>query len=299
MNKVWRAVVLSFLAVSCDQRPSDTPTRGEMVAAVSESHAALIEQEAREFQRLYPEARISVLPRATREAVVALLNDSLKLIFIDRPLNDEEQAVVQGAKMTPTKTKIADDAIAIIVHHTNPITQMRLQSLQELLLARIHSWRDITEGRWTGPIRVALTGRNSGVYEFLANAFFPTNVPLRATYWAETDTEVVRYVARNPGAIGAVPFSILRDSSPFIKPLALERGDSSAPTPFVKPHQANVYRGWYPLRYSLYCYSTARSNSVAAGFIAFVASAPGQKILLNAGLVPASMPVRLVQITQE
>jgi phosphate transport system substrate-binding protein len=38
---------------------------------------------------------------------------------------------------------------------------------------------------------------------------------------------------------------------------------------------------------------------VAAGFLAFVASAPGQKILLNAGLVPATMPVRLVQITQE
>ena len=38
---------------------------------------------------------------------------------------------------------------------------------------------------------------------------------------------------------------------------------------------------------------------LAAGFAAFVASAPGQKLIVNAGIVPATMPVRGVQLRQE
>ena len=66
-----------------------------------------------------------------------------------------------------------------------------------------------------------------------------------------------------------------------------------------KLHQANVYRGFYPLHYPVYLAYVGSSSSVAVGFGAFVASAAGQKIILNAGLVPATMPVRLVQVTRE
>lgn len=299
MNKALPIAVLALLVVSCTSQPKETPTRGKAVVAVSRSYAALIEQEANEFQRLYPEAHIAVLPRTTREAIVALLNDSLTLICIDRRLNDEEQSIAQQANLSPMETRIADDAVAIIVHRANPITQMRLPLLQELFLGRKHSWQEVAGTPWIGPIEVAMTGRNSGLYDILVNSFFQANAPLQATHWAESDKEVIRYVATHPRAIGAVASCVLKDSLPSIKTIALESKDPSVPASFVKLHQANIYRGWYPLRFSLYGYSTAPSNSVAAGFVAFLASAPGQKILLNAGLVPATMPVRLVQITRE
>jgi hypothetical protein len=46
-------------------------------------------------------------------------------------------------------------------------------------------------------------------------------------------------------------------------------------------------------------YSRDVNPDVSVGFISFVSSAPGQKIVLNNGLVPVTMPVRLVQLTSE
>jgi phosphate transport system substrate-binding protein len=67
-------------------------------------------------------------------------------------------------------------------------------------------------------------------------------------------------------------------------------------------HQANVYRGFYPLHYGVYIYCTTSDKRDAGpeiGFTTFVASHPGQKIIMDAGLVPATMPIRLVQINED
>ena len=61
----------------------------------------------------------------------------------------------------------------------------------------------------------------------------------------------------------------------------------------------NIYQQYYPLTRDIYIYTRADNYGVAAGFSAFITSAPGQKIVMSSGLVPATMPVRLVQTTSK
>jgi len=247
---------------------------------------------------LYAEAQINVVPATTREAIVALLNDSVGVICIDRALNAEEQAVAQALKHPPTETRVAEDALAIVVHAQNPLEHLSLEALAEIFGGQKTAWNEVPEIKWPGRIEVALTGRNSGAYELLVQHFLrlPGDPPL--AFVGKTQHEVLAYVSAHTHAIGAVSVAVLQDSVPHVRTLALAPTDTTVRQPFVKLHQANVYRGWYPLHYPVYTYMTAELGSLASGFTAFVARAPGQKIILDAKLVPATMPVRLVQINE-
>jgi phosphate transport system substrate-binding protein len=297
MNNAVLACLVAVLLVSCTKKNEETPTRGSLSMAACESQFVLLQREAQEFQRIYTETSVIVVERSTREAIVALLNDSLKMICTDRPLNAEERAVVQRAQLPLVETKIAEDALAVIVHTTNPMKEIGFSSLGKIFRGDVHSWSQIPESHWSGSIDAVLTGRNSGTYELLATSFLKTT--LTPAHSARSQQEIVRYVAQTPHAIGIVTISAIRDSVPTIKAVAVQAVNKEAPTPFVKLHQANVYRDYYPLHYPVYVYSTAKLSSVVSGFTSYIASVPGQKIFQNAGLVPATMPVRLVQITRE
>jgi phosphate transport system substrate-binding protein len=78
------------------------------------------------------------------------------------------------------------------------------------------------------------------------------------------------------------------------------RPDSTfAPGEYYSPHPAYVYQGYYPVIAPVYVYTRNIEQDVSMGFIAFLTSAAGQKVFQKDGLVPATMPVRLVHLTSQ
>jgi len=310
------AALGSFTA--CDQQGSDTnPTRGRITAIVAESHAALMQLEANEFHRQYETAQVTLLSATTREAIVHLVNDSVRIIIIDRPLNAEEQAVVKDNDIRVHETKIAIDALALVVHKQNPLENITLATFRQIIRGEMTSWSAMPErafepeGKWSGAIEFVFTGRNSGAYELLAQKFLNLSEEVIPTVVAKTQKEVLDYVAGHPRSLGVVStacfYGVTRpqgvpDSITVLRTLAVERQDSIGTSEFVKLHPANVYRGFYPFHYGIYIYTTSsptRDAGPEIGFTTFVASFPGQKIIQDAGLVPATMPIRLVQINED
>jgi len=297
---------------ACDQQGPDTnPTRGRITAIVAESHAALMQLEANEFHRQYETAQVTLLAATTREAIVHLVNDSVRIIITDRPLNTEEQAVVKDNDISVHETKIAIDALALVVHKQNPLENITLATFRGIVRGEIKSWNAVAEGKWSGLIEFVFTGRNSGAYELLAQKFLNLPEEVIPTVVAKTQKEVLDYVASHQRSLGVVStaclYSVTRpqgvpDSATVFRTLAVERQDSTGTREFVKLHPANVYRGFYPFHYGIYIYTTsspARDAGPEVGFATFVASFPGQKIIQDAGLVPATMPIRLVQINED
>ena len=80
--------------------------------------------------------------------------------------------------------------------------------------------------------------------------------------------------------------------TPTWKPDTLAR-----PGQYYTPAQAYVFMEYYRYVAPVYIYSREIDRNVSLGFISFVCSAPGQKIIQEGGLVPARMPVRIVQLT--
>lgn len=287
-----------FSLLACQLPEEKVVTRGKLLVLVPESHHRLLEREALEFNRLYPDAQVTVAATTTREAIVHMLNDSARVICTDRLLNEEEMRVAKAAELEIVETKIAEDALAVVVHRHNPMENLTLASLRDIVSGAKKQWREVPEAQWSGQIELALPGRNSGTYEILTRHFLKLETDAAPAFVGETSAAVLQYVDSHPYALGVVSVAAMQDSLPNLRELKLEAADSAAALPFVSLHQANVYRGWYPLHYALYLYRPAQHAGIALGFISFVASPPGQKIILNAKLVPATMPIRIVQLNE-
>jgi phosphate transport system substrate-binding protein len=305
------------LLAGCASEPAESPTRGHLAIAVAESHAPLIGRTVELFGSLYPGARLSVYATSAREAFIALLADSVRLAVVDRPPNVEEAAAFEAAKLDLERVSIAEDALALVVHPANRLESVSMPEAGRLLGDAAADWRAFPGSGLVGPVELVTTGRNTGSWELLARFFPETGAP-RPRRIAPTQHEVLQHVAHNPGALGVISVAAWREPGPRpatvstsgdpgwangvqgpandgVRPLAIVVPDSLGRSVARALHQANVHRGAYPLHYPVAVYFNKRSL-LAAGFSAFLASAPAQKRILDAGLVPATMPVRLVQL---
>jgi ABC-type phosphate transport system substrate-binding protein len=62
--------------------------------------------------------------------------------------------------------------------------------------------------------------------------------------------------------------------------------------PYVAPDEATVHEGFYPFVRNIYLYTPREAKGLDAGFITYVMSTAGQKVLAQNGLVPMTIPVK-------
>ncbi|MDI6767060.1 MAG: PstS family phosphate ABC transporter substrate-binding protein [Bacteroidota bacterium] len=285
----------------CLKERRETPTKGNITIAVSESVFPMMEQEEQKFEQIYRDAKLELLPMTTREAITRLFNDTIKLIVASRPLNAEEQAAAKQFNIEIKEYKIAIDGVGFLVNVQNPVKELRTTQLDSIYRGTIKNWSQVG-GRKT-PIDIYLPNPNSANYEIVGLKVLKGEkytVPSNVTKSSE---EMLQYVSEQPNAIGMVGLNWLNQKKENITVLKLS--DPDAPDSlgirgqYFAPFQAHVYRGYYPITRNVYIYSRVDMYSVGAGFIAFVTSAPGQQVVLNNGLVPATMPIRLVELSNK
>lgn len=290
-----------LMVTGCDSERKESPTKGRVTIVVSESVFPLIQKEKQTFEEIYPQAHVELHVASAREAIARMFNDSITMVVSSRPLNEEERAVARKNNLVLGGWRIAWDAVAVIVNRSNAVTQLRTTELDSILTGSLARW-DKTGSQLASRIEVCLPSRNTGTYEFTVGKLVtpPDTVAIPAAV-ARSSGEMIDYVAAHVSAIGLVGLNWLNDNRGKVN--VLELADPNAPDSlgtrgkYFSPHQAYVYQHYYPLTRDIYIYSRADNYGVAAGFTTFITSAPGQKIVQSSGLVPATMPVRLVQTT--
>jgi len=253
--------------------------------------------QAREFERLYEKTRITVSVASAREVVGEFLRGEVQTIFLDRPLAGDEWQLARTYKIPIDTFRIAAEGIAVIVNAKNPVTALNLAQVGAIYRGAIQSWQEVG-GKPLAILPVALS-RNSGTADFmLAHAIQDTAFG-PASYICASSAKLLQMVAERENSIGFLSSAWLSDSvatwRELEKKLRTLRLAPAATTAFVGLYQASVYHGDYPLHRPLYLFSRDRRLGVAVGLISFVTSAAGQKLILNAGLVPATMPIKLVK----
>jgi len=303
MIKKILVFLIAMIFSGCYVQEKESATKGKLNVQVSDGYLDLMQREINRFQELYPEAKVTAAPTSTREAIVNMLNDSINFILIDRAMNTEERQIYTQAKLAVQDVKIALDALILVVNADNSIKSISLENLKKVLLGEINDWKLLSGSNQSGEIEIAATGRNSGSYELvqkhlLNNAdYFPDTVLIR-------QTDIISYTLKNLSALGVISNACygtvrLTPDSAAIRVLSIGVMDSTDTLHDYYPYQAYIYNELYPLHYPVYVYIRSDKSDLALGFSSFIASATGQKIILNYGLVPATQPVRLVQITQE
>jgi len=292
--------------VGCGKQGSDVRS-GTLEVLATESYLPLIQRQAEEYHRIFSEVTVSVRGTTTREAIVDMLGGKIQCIVIDRPLNSEEQQFVRSARLRVVETEIARDALAILVHTSNKVASLSVENLEAIITRESTNWRQTPGSNFLGPIQLCITGKNSGLYELLAQHFFKPERDISPWSTAASEMEIIKYVAENPAALGIVSNAAWRDASSAdeevrkrsVKILDVLGRDPGSAGLAVKLSQQNIYDELYPLTYSLYIYTSEQQPGAGQGFSTFVADKSGQKIFLDAGLVPKRIPYRVIQLTQE
>lgn len=300
--------VVVLVIVSCrnpmGQQPiNESPTRGSINMSIDESFQLLYDTQLYTFQSFYPDAKIVAAYKPESEVIADFMNDSVRNIVLTRELNAKEKEYLAALKFIPRTTKIAHDALALIVHPENPDNQITDYQFSDIFKGKITSWKQIDPAAADQPVRVVFDNNKSGNVRYFRDRFnitgnFPSNC-----FAVENNEEVIKYVQNNRGALGIISVNWISDTHDSVSQKFLERVKvlkvGTDPLNCCKPYQGYIAEGSYPFSRDVYMISRETFSGLGTGFASFVAGDKGQRIILKSGLIPATMPIRLIEIKKD
>jgi phosphate transport system substrate-binding protein len=284
---------------------TETPTSGKTNIAIDEAYQPLFDTEIYTFEALYENAKITPLYKPEGDAFELFLKDSVRVLISSRKLTDAEDKYLRNIHFIPKTTKIAYDAVAFIINKNNQDSLILYEQIKNMFLGKINKWSQINPKSDLGNITIVFDNNKSSNTRYIKEKFeltknFPSNC-----FAVKSNAEVINFVEKNKSAIGVISANWISDkhdtvSNNFLKKIKIvaigDEGNTDGTGNYYKPYQGYIAEGTYPLLREVYMINRETFAGLGSGFISFVAGEKGQRIILKSGIVPATMPIRLVQI---
>jgi len=284
----------------------ETPTRGKISLTVDESFQPLIDTEVFTFTQLYTNAKIRPQYKPEYDVINDFMRDCVKVIVTSRKLTDDQIKYLRDSLIIARTITFAYDGLALVTNKQNKDTLLKYDQVKDIFLGKAVRWDDLDPRSKLGDIRVIFDNTKSGNIRYFKELFEITGALPSNFYAVNSNPEVVDFVSRNPDALGIISVNWISDkddslSKSFIKKvnvLAISRpliDDGS----YYRPDQGWIYDKSYPFVREVYMITRETFKGLGSGFIQWATAEQGQRIVLKSGLVPATMPIRLVQIRNE
>ena len=291
--KKWCMVLcgcLSLFLFSCKNKktkPTDTGTSGTIHISVDESFKPIIEEHIMVFQASYPKAKIIAHYKPEAECWNDLLNDSIRMVIVTKKITpDEARYYSDSLGLYPTSELLANDAVALIVNRNAPDSVFSKEDVAGMLLGTGKlPYKPVFDGiKATSTVRYAIDS-------VLKGKLFNTSIITAA----RNSTEVVEYIAANPGYVGFVGVSWIGNPDDT-KQLEMLKKVRIAWLPcdscdeagtYTKPWQEDILTKRYPYTREIYYVLKENHSGLGKAFVNFMNSDRGQLIFRRGYLVPA------------
>ncbi len=194
----------------------------------------------------------------SRGGEVAILEGRAQLVGVARePAREVVEAGLSAALL-------GRDAIAVIVHRDNPITDLSRSKLRDIFAGRITSWREV--GGPEVPMAPFIVGEGSATREiFRAAVLAPDSYS--GCEAVSPDEAIVDAVARDPGAIGQISFAFLEGAA-GVRAISVD-GEQPAVTNFDYPVSRPLYLLW------------KKGSPVIDAFVRWTQTEEGQRVVMQ------------------
>ena len=302
-GKVYCAIVILAFAViffsGCNGQNEridlDTENSGTIHISVDESFKPVIDSQIQVFEALYPKAKIIADYKPEAQCFRDLLKDSTRMIIVTRGLTDQEEKFYKDSfSFFPSYTKVANDAIAVIVNNNAKDSVFTMAKI-----------RGILDGSTADKQIAVFDGLSSTSTVRYASDSILRGKPFdpKKVLGEKSSEDVINYVAQNDNVIGFVGVSWIgnkEDSTQlsFLTKVKIAAIECTCPEKtFVKPYQANIMTKRYPLVRGLYYILKENYNGLGSGFANFLEYEKGQLIFRRAYLGPAKMNFNVREAT--
>jgi phosphate transport system substrate-binding protein len=265
MFRALSIIVLSLLLLTACGRSTQAADQ-ELTLTGSTSVGPFAEQLAEHYMQEFPGREINVQSLGSSAGIQAAANGTVEIGMSSRHLEPEEAAQLEAVE-------IARDALAVIVHPSNPITTLTEEQVQDIFAGRVRTWREV--GGHSAPIVIVTREAGSGTYGAFEELVMQDELPSPQALRQGSNGAVRQIVAGHPDAIGYISLGIVDDT---VKSIAIDG---------VQPTTDAVIGGTYNLvRPFLFVHRRdVPLSPLAQDFIDYVLSPAGQHILTQAGLI--------------
>lgn len=239
---------------------------------------------AETYMRAHPEVRISVTGGGSGTGIAAMINGTIDIANASRAMSPEEINKARANGINPVEFTVARDAIAVVVHPSNPVDELTIPQLSDIFTGKIKNWREV--GGEDRPIVLLSRESNSGTYvyflEHVVRRGNPKGPELFSpdTLLMPSSEGISRESIQNPNAIG---YDGLGYVTPEQKTIAVAQAPGE---PFVKPSIETVNAGIYPIARPLYMYTRGQPAGVIKEYLDWIMGDEAQAIVKELGFVP-------------
>jgi phosphate transport system substrate-binding protein len=282
---------------------NETPTRGNIKIVSDESFQPLIETETYTFTHLYTNAKIKPVFKPEYDVINDFMNDSVKVIVTSKKLTDSQIQFLRDTLIIARTSSYAYDALALITNRENHDTLVKYNAIKDIFLGKIKTWKEVNENTKLGDISVIFDNTKSGNIRYFKELFEIKDTLGKNFFAVNNNSEVINYVSKNPNALGIISVNWISDKKDSLTMSFINKINVIAVSQqyvndgnYYRPHQGFIYDKSYPFVREIYLISRETFSGLGSGFINWACAEQGQRVVLKSGLVPATMPIRLVQI---
>ncbi len=204
--------------------------------------------------------------------IAALLDGTTDIADHSRSIkpSEYEQFVKKG--VYPFTFHIANDAITVVVHPGNPVSNLTLAQLKDIFMGKITNWKGV--GGKDAPIVVVSRDNSSGTYETWETIVMK-NAPVTAgAIYTTSNADVANEVSMNENAIGYVGLAYVTSR---LKPVSVEGKVATL---------ESAINYTYPIARPLFVSTNGFPSGKVLDVILFILSDAGQRIIQQVGYAP-------------
>ena len=168
------------------------------------------------------------------------------------------------------------DAIAIVVHPSNPLNNLSSDQLKDIFSRKTNNWKSLVD--LDKPLIVIDRAEKDLSKIALYNSLYSTSeLPFEMTMVANKDSDLISAIGKFQNAISLMSFRALNQA---VKALSVDN---------IQANLANVEKGYYPLTRSIFIYSPLnKSSSEIQELYNFIFSQKAQDIARDLLYIPLS-----------
>ncbi len=276
-------LIVPYIA-GCRHNASASAGGGSIQNVGSDTMVNLALAWAEAYTAQYPEVGLAVTGGGSGTGIAGLINGTVDIANASRSIKAEEIAAAESNGVPPVKHVVARDAIAVVVHPSNPVDELTIAQISDIYRGNITNWREI--GGQDRPIVLLSRESNSGTHVyFLEQVVRQGDKQDTALFSPDTlllpsSEGISAEVRQNPNAIG---YDGLGYVTPDQKVIAVARDADAA---YVLPTADSVNNDEYAIARDLYMYTPGEPSGIIATYLDWILGNEAQAIVRDLGFVP-------------